>query len=151
MRSAKSQTRSPSVVLSNCPRTLLSPLTLTSVGLHQFVIVVIRSPQDCLLKAIQSLCQSSLIKASGAPRNCAALILHALAESLSLLGQHVLRHGSQGELRAHSKCTARRVFASILDMRNRIVELFYFVTNATARNIRQCVSFAQHSNSWVGL
>lgn len=39
-------------------------------------MVVVRSPKDCLVNAIQALYQASLTKYNGAPRNCEALILY---------------------------------------------------------------------------
>ena len=47
-----------------------------TVGAQHWVMVVVSSPNDCLVNAIQALYQFSLTKYNGAPRNCEALILY---------------------------------------------------------------------------
>src|SRR5271170_3859217 len=73
----KSHRRSPSIVFISWPRMLLSPLTLTTVGAHHCVIVIVKSPKDCLVNAIQASYQSLLMRYSGAPKNCDILMAMA--------------------------------------------------------------------------
>lgn len=54
MRSGKSHSKRPSSVCLSCPRTLSSPLTLTVVGDHHWVMVVISRPKCCFVTAIQA-------------------------------------------------------------------------------------------------
>lgn len=84
----KLHNRLPSGVFNSCPRTLLSPLALITVGAQHWVIVVVRSPNDCLVNAIQALYQASFTKYNGAPRNCEALILYHISITLLCLYQN---------------------------------------------------------------
>ena len=111
-RCGKSHSRDPSTLSNSCPRIVLSPLTLTIVGAHHWVIVIVKRPHDCFVNAIHALYQSSLTRYKGAPRNWDALILQndqrrvTRGESRSV-EQRIMgkdsRHASRDEISSESQ------------------------------------------------